>query len=98
MHEVSRVQGEAFGGTGRLEERGSESCECDRNAIAPLHTPADTHERLSCLCPTPDGRLLLSAGTSGLVNLRWLHSLQVTCPLRPTSSPHLPCWQHLILP
>ena len=46
---------------------------------APLHpTPADTHERLSCLCPTPDGRLLLSAGTSGLVTLRWLHSLQVT--------------------
>ncbi|PRW34047.1 BEACH domain-containing lvsC isoform X1 isoform B [Chlorella sorokiniana] len=38
---------------------------------------ADTHERLAALCPTPDGRLLLAAGTSGLVTLRWLHSLQV---------------------
>ena len=32
--------------------------------------------------PTPDGRLLLAGGTSGLVTLRWLHSLQV-CVLVP---------------
>ena len=37
--------------------------------------PPDTHERLAALAPTPDGRLLLAAGTSGLVTLRWLHSL-----------------------
>jgi hypothetical protein len=29
------------------------------------------HERLACLAPTPDGRLLLAAGTSGLATLRW---------------------------
>lgn len=47
----------------------------------PLPSPplpgADTHERLACLCPTPNGRMLLAAGTSGLVTLRWMHSLQV---------------------
>ena len=46
-------------------------------ALPPPLPPADTHERLAALCPTPDGRLLLAAGTSGLVSLRWLHSLQV---------------------
>lgn len=41
------------------------------------HPLADTHERLAALCPSPDGRLLLAAGTSGRATLRWLHSLQV---------------------
>lgn len=46
--------------------------------VLPSPSPSsDTHERLAALCPTPDGRLLLAAGTSGLVTLRWLHSLQV---------------------
>ncbi|GAB4815481.1 hypothetical protein N2152v2_002527 [Parachlorella kessleri] len=38
---------------------------------------APTHERLAVLAPSPDGRLVLTAGTNGVVTLRWLHSLQV---------------------
>ncbi len=48
-----------------------------RYLSACLLSHPDTHERLAALCPTADGRLLLAAGTSGLVTLRWLHSLQV---------------------
>lgn len=50
-----------------------------QHAAEPHVAPAaaDTHERLASLCPSPDGRLLLAAGTSGLVTLRRLHSLQV---------------------
>lgn len=52
-------------------------CKLTNLAPMPRLLAADTHERLAALCPTPDGRLLLAAGTSGLVTLRWLHSLQV---------------------
>lgn len=61
----------------RLPAGRSPVCKLTNLAPTPRLLAADTHERLAALCPTPDGRLLLAAGTSGLVTLRWLHSLQV---------------------
>jgi hypothetical protein len=43
-----------------------------------LLVTADTFERLAAAAASADGRLLLTAGASGGVALRWLHSLQAS--------------------
>lgn len=53
---------------------------------------AEGIEQLNAFAVSADGRFVLTGGAKGVINLRWIHSLQVCCLLKAHVTQMQPLW------